>query len=95
MKIALAPEAVTDLTSIIEYLQERNPQAAAATADAIFGVIDRLAAREFEGPECQLRVTHERLRSWPVRPYRIYYRREADIFVVLRIYHSARRPITR
>ena len=55
--VALAPEALADLTSIVSYLQERNPRAAAATADGIFRVIDRLAAREFEGPECELRST--------------------------------------
>ena len=65
------------------------------TADGIFAVIDRLAAGEFEGPECELRRTREHVRSWPARPYRIYYRRDGDKLVVLRIYHSARRPITR
>jgi len=95
VKIALAPEAVDDLAATIEYLQERNPLAAVARADAIFTVIDRLAAGEFEGPECRLRKTGERARSWPVRPHRIFYRREADTFVVLRIYHAARRPIVK
>jgi plasmid stabilization system protein ParE len=64
-------------------------------ATVVFEAIDRLASNEFEGPESELRVTHERVRSWPVRPYRIYYRREADTLVVLRIYHAARRPIAR
>ena len=44
MKIALAPEAVEDLAAVVEYLVERNPQAAAATADAVFSVIDKLAS---------------------------------------------------
>ena len=52
MKIELAPEAVADLAALVEYLHQRNPQAAATTADGIFAVIDRLAASEFEGPEC-------------------------------------------
>lgn len=95
MKVELAPEAVADLAALVEYLHQRNSQAAATTADGIFSVIDQLAAREFEGPECELRRTRERVRSWPVRPYRIYYRREGDTLVVLRVYHSARRPIAR
>jgi len=95
VKIAFAPEAVEDLAAAVEYLQERNPQVAAATADAILGVIDRLAAGEFDGPERALRITGERVRSWPVRPYRIYYRREGETLTVLRIHHSARRPISR
>ena len=95
MKIVFAPEAVEDLTAAIDYLGQRDPRAAASTADGVFGVIDRLAAREFEGPECELRRTRERVRSWPARPFRIYYRREGESFVVLRIYHSSRRPIAR
>ena len=63
MKIAFAPEAVDDLAAAIEYLQQRNPQAAAATADAAFLIVDRLASGEFEGPECILRKTGERARS--------------------------------
>jgi plasmid stabilization system protein ParE len=95
VKIALAPEAVEDLAAVVEYLVERNPQAAAATADAVFSVVDKLASGEFDGPERELRSTGERVRSWPVRPYRIFYRREVDTLTVLRIHHSARRPISR
>jgi len=95
VKIELAPEAVEDLAAAVAYLLERNPRAAATTADAIFAAIDKLAAHEFEGPARELRTTGERVYSWPVRPYRIYYRREGETLVVLRIHHSARRPISR
>ena len=95
MKLVFAPEAVDDLAAAIEYLNQRDPRAAAAMADGVFRLIDRLAAREFEGPECELRRTRERARSWPARPFRIYYRREGDSLIVLRIYHSSRRPMSR
>jgi plasmid stabilization system protein ParE len=95
VKIVLAPEAVEDLAASIEYLNKRDPRAATATADNVFHVIDRLAASEFEGPELELRLIGERVRSWPARPFRIHYRREGDRLVVLRIYHSSRRPLTR
>jgi plasmid stabilization system protein ParE len=95
VKIVLAPEAADDLAAAIEYLHQRDPKAAVALADTVFQVIDRLAAREFEGPACELRRTSETVRSWPARPFRIYYRRAGDGFVVLRIYHSSRRPIAR
>jgi plasmid stabilization system protein ParE len=95
VSVAFAPEAVEDLAAVVEYLQERNPRAAVTTADAVFAVINKLAAREFEGPESELRKIGERVRSWPVRPYRIYYRRDGENLTVLRIYHSARRPISR
>jgi ParE-like toxin of type II ParDE toxin-antitoxin system len=63
VKVELAPEAVADLAALFEYLHQRNPQAAATTADGVLAVIDRLAAGEFEGPECELRRTRERVRS--------------------------------
>ena len=95
MKIEFAPEAVDDLAGAIEYLQARSPRAAAATAEIVFGAIDKLAAGEFEGPERRLRSTGERVRSWPVPPYRIYYRREPEAFFVLRVHHGRRDPISR
>jgi hypothetical protein len=36
VSVAFAPEAVEDLAAAVEYLRERNPRAAAATADAVF-----------------------------------------------------------
>jgi plasmid stabilization system protein ParE len=71
VRIQLAPEAVDDLTAAIEYLHERNPGAALAMSAAVFDAIAKLAASAFEGPERQPRNTGERVRSWPVRPYRI------------------------
>lgn len=95
MKIAFAPESIDDLAAAIEYVHQRDPRAAVAMADNVFHAIDQLAGREFEGPEIELRRTRERVRSWPVRPFRIFYRWDADSLIVLRIYHSSRRPITR
>jgi hypothetical protein len=46
VKIVFAPEAVDDLAAAIEYLNQRDPLAAAAIADGVFRLIDRLAARE-------------------------------------------------
>lgn len=95
MKIVFAPEAVEDLAAAIEYLSERDARAAVATDRQRLPVIDRLAAREFEGPELELRRTGERVGSWPAPPFRIHDRREGDDLILLRIYHSSRQPITR
>jgi plasmid stabilization system protein ParE len=95
VKITLSPEAADDWSAAIAYLLERNPSAAAKMADRIHSVMVRLAAGEFDGPEHQLRRGGARVRSWPVPPFRLYYRRDPDAFVVLRVYHSARRPIGR
>jgi plasmid stabilization system protein ParE len=39
VRIQLAPEAVDDLTAVIEYLHERNPRAAVAVSAAVFDAI--------------------------------------------------------
>lgn len=57
-------------------------------------VVEQLAAGDFEGPEQRLR-SGRLVRSWPVPPLRVYYQRRADELVVLRVYHHARRPLTK
>jgi plasmid stabilization system protein ParE len=57
-------------------------------------VIGLLATEAFMGREVVLR-DGRRVRTWPVPPYRIYYRQQGDLFEVVRVYHQARRPIER
>jgi plasmid stabilization system protein ParE len=76
------------------YIAERNPQAAAALGEQIFETLKRLAAREMEGPE-QWLLSGERVKSWPVPPVRLYYRRTLEALEVIRVHHQSRRPITR
>ena len=92
MTIYFAPKAEADFAAIIGYLAERNPIAAEELGDRIFAVIDKLARDEFDGPE-QTLVSGEVVRSWPVPPLRVYYRRQPSALWVLRIYHQAQRPI--
>ena len=94
MKVELAPEAVEDLEAVVDSIKEKAPQAAADLSDRVFAMIEHLAAGELDGPQQTLR-SGEEVRSWPVPPLRIYYQRLDDRFLVLRIYHQARRPITR
>jgi plasmid stabilization system protein ParE len=92
--IHFSPEAETDFATVIGYLAERNPTAAAEHGRRIFAVIDKLAAGDFEGTE-QVLVTGEPVRSWAVPPVRIYYQRHPEGFWVIRIHHQARPPIAR
>ncbi len=92
MKLLFAPEAEEDFRAALEFLAERNPTFAAALGRRIFGVVDQLAAGDFDGPECAL-TTGERVHSFAVPPVRIYYRRESDALWVLRIYDQRRQPI--
>lgn len=94
MKIRFSPQARADVSAAVEYLVERSPAAAARLSASVLGTIERLAAGEFEGPQQRL-TTGETVRSWPVPPLRIYYQRREDEFLVLRVYHQARRPLGR
>ena len=77
MTIRFAPEAAADLEAAVEFISERDPSAAARVAERVLSMVDRLARGEFEGPE-QVLASGERVRSWPVRPLRIYYQRSTD-----------------
>jgi plasmid stabilization system protein ParE len=78
----------------ITYLNERNPTAAANLDADITRCVERLSAREFEGPVSRLR-SGAVVGSWGVPPFRIYYQRHPDELLVLRVYHQKRRPISR
>ena len=93
MKVIFAPEALADLEATVEFIRERDHDAAARLAERVLDLIDELAADSFDGPETELR-SGERVRSWPVPPLRVYYRRKDGALQVLRIYHHARRPLT-
>ena len=94
MKIRLAPEAEADLAATLEFIRERNPPAAIKLAEKVFAALTKLATSKIDGPEYRL-TTGEAVRSWLVRPFRVFYVRQQDELHVLRIYHHARRPITR
>jgi plasmid stabilization system protein ParE len=94
LKVTYTEEAIADIVDAITYLNERNPTAAANLDADIARCIERLAEREFEGPVSRLR-SGTVVRSWGVPPFRIYYQRHTDELVIVRVYHQARRPITR
>lgn len=94
MSVIFAPEAEADLHELLEYVADRNPQAAVDLEERIFEIIERLSLREIEGPEQRLR-TGQSVKSWPVPPVRIYYQRTGDVLEIVRVYHQSRRPITR
>ncbi len=92
MRIEYAREAREDLDQAIDRIQRENPAAAIHLADRLFSVIERLAVGDYAGAEVTL-ATGEMVRSWSVPPYRVYYRRDSDRLLVVRVYHQARRPL--
>ena len=94
MKVTYTEEAIADIVEAITYLHERNPTAATNLDEEITHCVERLAAREFDGPVSRLR-SGAVVRSWSVPPFRVYYQRHPDQILILRVYHQRRRPITR
>jgi plasmid stabilization system protein ParE len=94
LKVTYTEEAVADIVDAIAYLNERSPTAAANLDGDISRCIVRLADGEFDGPLSRLR-SGAFVRSWAVPPFRIYYQRHPNELLILRVYHQARRPITR
>lgn len=94
MKPTYSEEAIADIVEAINYLNERNPTAAANLDAEIAQCIERLLTEEFDGPVSRLR-SGAIVRSWAVPPFRIYYQRHSDDLLIVRVYHQTRRPITR
>jgi len=92
MRVVVAPRALDDLAAATSYIARDKPAAAARLVDRVFEVIDLLAEGGLDGPLSTLRSGLE-VRSWPVPPLRIFYRREPNLLIVVRIYHQSRRPL--
>ena len=92
MRIVITPRAFDDIAAAAGYVAQDNPAAAGRLVDRVFEIIDLLAEGRLDGPLTTLRSGVE-VRSWPVQPLRIFYRREAGELIILRIYHQSRRPL--
>ena len=92
MRVVVASEARDDLVAAVGYIAKDNPAAAARFVERIREVVMLLANGGLDGPRSRFRSGLE-VRSWPVPPFRIFYRRETDQLRVLRIYHQSRRPL--
>ena len=94
MTIRYAPAAAADLRSAVAYLLRHNPEAARKFQAALLKLLDQLDDRTIEGPEVRMR-SGKVVRTWPIRPWRVYYVRDPDgILSIIRIYHERREPLT-
>ena len=94
MRIVIAPQAQADLGEAYRSVAADNPEAADRLLARVVEIVGLLATKAFVGREAVLR-DGRRVRTWPVPPYRVYYREQGDAFEVVRVYHQARRPIER
>lgn len=83
MRIVITPRAFDDIAAAAGYVAQDNPAAAGHLVDRVFEIIDLLAEGGLDGPLTTLRSGVE-VRSWPVQPLRIFYRREADELIILK-----------
>jgi plasmid stabilization system protein ParE len=94
MTVTVSPHARDDLKEAFEYIHKDNPQAANRVLAHLVEMFGFLASGAVTGREVVLR-DGRRVNTWPVPPYRIYYRKNVDRLEIIRVYHQARRPIER
>ena len=94
MSIRLSRIAARELRHQLAYLAERNPPAARQLAADLDALLVALDGGVFEGPEKRL-LSGRIIRTWPLPPLSVYYQRRGAELYVVRIYHQARRPITK
>lgn len=94
MRIVVAPQAAEDLREAYEFISRDNPNAAGRVLAHIVELIGMLASESVMGRDVQLK-DGRLVKTWPVPPYRIYYRVRGQELEVIRVYHQARRPIER
>ena len=87
MKVTYTEESIADIVEAITFINERNPTAAAKLDEEITRCIERLAAREFDGPVSRLR-SGAVVRNWGVPPFRIYYQRHPDELLIVRVWRA-------
>lgn len=92
MIVLVSPQARGDLKEAFDYIHKDNPSAADQVLARLVEMFGLLASGVVTGREVVLQ-DGRRVNTWPVPPYRIYYRKSADRLEVIRVYHQARRPI--
>jgi plasmid stabilization system protein ParE len=92
VKLSISDRAEREITDAVIYMAANDPRAAEGLLDRLYATFERLAKGELQGPWSRL-VDGQRVQSWPVRPYRVYYQRSAEQTIIVRVHHQSRRPI--
>ncbi len=88
MKVRVTVPARDDLDEIWDYIARGNPVAATRTVYRIRDRFEMLGRQPLLGEVCE--ELQPGLRSFPVRPYVIYYSVLDDEISIVRILHGAR-----
>ena len=94
MRVVLAPLAASDLEEAYRYLSQTGGLGADRLLLRVSETLGLLSSGLDIGRWVTLR-DGRRVQSWPMPPYRIFYRLTGEELQVVRIYHQARRPLER
>lgn len=94
MSIRFSRAAARDVREQLAYLSERNLEAARQLAAELDQLLTALDRRTFEGPMKQL-LSGRTVHTWPLPPLSVYYERRGAVLYLVRVYHQARRPVTK
>ncbi len=90
MQIEWLPKAVQNLIEIRSFIAADRPGAAAQTARLIINTISCLRAHPEIGRAGRIPGTRELV--IPGKPYIVLYRVKNDVVVILRVFHTSRKP---
>ena len=92
MSIQWTTNAHRDYAAAVSYLADRDVGAARRLVERVDSALEDLNEGRVEGPAFTL-TSGEQVRGWLVSPFRIYYQRDGQTLVVLRLYDQRRAPI--
>ncbi len=90
-KVIWTPRGLETLRSALEYVAERNPDAAARLGSSILKSVGRIEQFPQLG-HIFYKLGRDDVREFPVRPYRVFYRvvEQQRVVYVLTVWHGAR-----
>ncbi len=92
MKVRVSESAQRDLQRACDYLAQDNASAAERLVTRFQEEIERLESGLIQ-PRRVVLKTGDEVQTWPVYPFRIYYRVEDDVLEVIHFRHMARESI--
>ncbi|WP_394833208.1 type II toxin-antitoxin system RelE/ParE family toxin [Pendulispora rubella] len=95
MRVEFSASAQRDVEKHTAYLIERSSSSAARFVAELDGAFAHLLAHPPTGHRVALKQRKSHVRRWNIGDMGIFYDVRGEVLYVIRIRHSARRPITR
>lgn len=88
MKIRFTDAAQDAYTAVVDYLSARNPSSAERFVDDVDAALDRLRRFPESGPIIR-ESPKGPFRQFLVQPYRFFYRLDAEVVLIVAVWHGA------